>query len=55
MTSYKELFIKSQAMIADIIDKLEIISEELKKCMQECENEVISGENKIVEVNKKKS
>lgn len=53
MTSYKELFLKSQAIIADAIENLEIISYELKKCMQECENEVISEESKIIEINNK--
>ncbi|HEZ7986675.1 MAG TPA: hypothetical protein RWO09_07045 [Ruminococcus sp.] len=54
MLSYKELFFKSQAIIADTIESLEIIIEKLKKCMQECEDEVISEENKIIDINSKK-
>lgn len=53
MSSYKELFLKSQGVIADTIENLEIILEELKKCMQDCEDDVISGENKIIEINDK--
>lgn len=54
MTSYKELFLKSQAIIANTIENLEIISDELKKCMQDCEEEVISVENKVIDINSKK-
>lgn len=54
MSSYKELFLKSQGVIADTIENFEVILEELKKCMQDCEDEVISEENKIIEINNKK-
>lgn len=54
MTTYKELFLKSQAIIASTIENLEIIADELKKCMQECEDEIISEENKIIDINDKK-
>lgn len=54
MSSYKELFLKSQAIIADAIENLEIISDELKKYMQKCEDEIISEENKIIDINDKK-
>ncbi len=54
MLGYKELFLKSQALIENTIENLEIISNELKKCMQECEDEVISEENKVININNKK-
>lgn len=54
MLGYKELLLKSQAIITNTIENLEIISNELKYCMQECENEVISEENKIIDINSKK-
>lgn len=34
MSSYKELFLKSQVIIAITIENLEIISVELKKCQR---------------------
>ena len=40
MSSYRELFSKSQATIANTIEDLEIILEELKKCMLECEDDI---------------
>lgn len=55
MTTYKELFYNSQAEIANAIDNLENILESLKRCMQECEDEAIPEENKIIEINNKKS
>lgn len=42
---YKELFYKSQASIADAIDELEDTLEKLKKCMLECEKDIISEKN----------
>ncbi len=53
MLGYKELFLKSQAIIADAIENLEVISEELKKCMSNCEEDLISNENKIVKIDNK--
>ncbi len=41
MLNYKDLFYKSQAIIADVIEHLDAISYELKKYMQECEEEII--------------
>lgn len=55
MTSYKELYLKSQAVIADAIENFEVTTYKMKKCMQECEDEVISGENKIIEINDKEN
>lgn len=54
MSNYKELFLKSQSIIANTIENLEIISEELKKFMIYCEDEVISNENRIININNKK-
>ena len=42
MIDYKELYYESQAKIADIIEKLEEMSQELKNFMQESEEKVIS-------------
>lgn len=44
---YRELFYKSQAAIADTIESLENLSEQLKKIMNECEDEIISDNNNI--------
>ena len=52
MVDYKELFYRSQAVIADTIEKFELISDELKKCMQDCEEKIISEDNKITIINK---
>ena len=54
MLSYKELFLKSQCIIADAIENLEAISEELKKCMLNCEEGIISEEDKIINIDNKK-
>lgn len=51
MTDYKELFYKSQAKIADIIDELDGISKLLRDFMDECEEKVISDEDKNIEIN----
>ena len=53
MKDYKELFYRSQATIADAIENLENISEQLKKCMQDCENDIISENNKVIYLNNK--
>ena len=42
MDKYKEFFYKSQAGMADAIENLEEILYELKVCMIECEEQVIS-------------
>ncbi|MGN0612867.1 MAG: hypothetical protein ACI4JB_03125 [Porcipelethomonas sp.] len=44
MPDYKELFYKSQITIADTIEKLDMISKELKEKMMEYEDEIISSE-----------
>ncbi len=55
MSNYKKLFYESQAVVADTIEKLEFIINELKRHMQDCEEEVISEENKIININKQES
>ena len=50
MDKYKELFYKSQAGMADAIDNLEEILYELKVCMIECEEQVISDNNTEIRV-----
>lgn len=50
MSGYKELFLKSQAIIADAIEKLELISDELKQCMLKCEEDIIIEKNKIIKI-----
>jgi len=42
MADYKELYYESQAKIADMIEKLEEMTEELKKLMRENEEKIIS-------------
>ena len=54
MSSYKNLFYKSQAEIADAIDDIEKILESLKKCMSEFEECVMSEETSIVYINNTK-
>lgn len=55
MSSYKELFSKSQAIIADTIENLESILENLKEHMLECEDNIISDKNNIIDINTKKA
>ncbi|MCM1227239.1 MAG: hypothetical protein NC320_07420 [Clostridium sp.] len=50
MTDYKELFYKSQAKIADVIEELDGMSQLLKDFMNECEEKVISDEDKNIEI-----
>lgn len=40
MSTYKELFYKSQAEIANAIDSIEEILSNLKRCMKECEDDI---------------
>jgi hypothetical protein len=40
MNDYRELFLKSQGQLADIIDMLDTMSENLKNFMLECEDDV---------------
>ena len=54
MISYKDLFYKSQTAIADTIEKLDLISTELKKCMQECEDEIIPEDDKVINISEEK-
>ena len=49
MPDYKELFYKSQKAITDTIDILDEIRASLIKCMQECEDEIISDEGSDTE------
>lgn len=53
MSSYKELFYKSQSEIAEAIDNIEKILSWLKECMLECEDEVMSMENRIISIQNK--
>ena len=48
MPDYKELFYKSQAAIADTIEKLDLLSAQLKVFMQDCEEEAVSEKEKII-------
>lgn len=50
MIDYKELFYKSQAKIADVIDELDCMSRSLKDFMNECEEKVIVDEDKNIEM-----
>lgn len=52
MPDYKELFYKSQAAIADTIEKLDLLSAQLKVFMQDCEEEAVSEKEKIIMINK---
>jgi hypothetical protein len=45
MPDYKELFYISQKAINDTIDTIEEIKAFLIKCMQECEDEIVSDDN----------
>lgn len=45
MPNYKELYFQSQAALADAIDTLDKLREQLIRCMQQCEEEATSGEN----------
>ena len=47
MPDYKQLFYKSQAEIADIIEQLSQLEDRLKKHMTECEEKVIDSENNV--------
>ncbi len=42
MQNYKQLFYQSQAALADAIKNLEKLTQELKECMQACEETVIT-------------
>jgi len=53
VSSYKKLFYKSQSEIADAIDNIEKILSALKKCMIECEDEVMLMENRIINIENK--
>lgn len=53
MLSYKELFYKSQDIIAETIENLESISEKLKEFMLDCEDNILS-ENNVIDINYKK-
>lgn len=48
MADYKYLYYKSQAEIANTIDILEQITDNLKKCMLDCEETIMTAENDIV-------
>lgn len=50
MNKYKELFYKSQAEMADAIKNLEEILCDLKMCMIECEEQVISDDSTEIHV-----
>ena len=52
MPDYKELFYKSQAAIADTIEKLDLLSAQLKVFMQDCEEKAVSEKEKIIMINK---
>ncbi len=54
MLSYKELFLQSQAIITNAIENLEVISDELKKCMLNCEEDILSEKDKIIKIDSKK-
>ncbi len=42
MPDYKELFYKSQAALADAIEAIEQLTDQLRDCMEECEEKVIA-------------
>ena len=55
MPDYKQLFYRSQAEIADIIEQLSQLEERLKEHMLECEEKVVGDENndskRIININ----
>ncbi len=55
MADYKQLYFKSQAEIADTIDILEQIINNLKKYVLDCEETIMSSENIIIIINPKES
>lgn len=42
MPDYKELYYKSQAALADVMETLDNLKEQLRWCMMDCEECVIS-------------
>ncbi len=44
MENYKQLYFQSQAALANAIETLEKLTEELRWCMNSCEDAVITAE-----------
>lgn len=45
MPDYKDLFYKSQAEIADAIEMLDAMKQQLLECMQYCEDGILDDED----------